>query len=42
MLLEMIDYALKHDADGMRNLQNEVCFLGVVVFMTIETNEDGT
>ena len=43
MLLEMIDYALKHDADGMRNLQNEVLLSwSGCVYDTIETNdEDG-
>lgn len=43
MLLEMIDYALKHDADGMRNLQNEVLLSwGGCTYDTIETNdEDG-
>lgn len=43
MLLEMIDYALKHDADGMRNLQNDVLLSwSGCVYDTIETNdEDG-
>ena len=43
MLLEMIDYALKHDADGMRNLQNEVLLSwSGCAYDTIETNdEDG-
>lgn len=43
MLLEMIDYALKHDADGMRNLYNEVVYLdGSCTRELIETNdEDG-
>lgn len=43
MLLEMIDYALKHDADGMRNLYNEVVYLdGSCTHELIETNdEDG-
>ena len=43
MLLEMIDYALKHDADGMRNLQNEVLLSwSGCTYDTIETNdEDG-
>lgn len=43
MLLEMIDYALKHNADGMRNLYNEiVCLDCSCTYDTIETNdEDG-
>lgn len=43
MLLEMIDYALKHDADGMRNLQNEILlYWSGCTYDTIETNdEDG-
>lgn len=43
MLLEMMDYALKHDADGMRNLQNEVLLSwSGCTYDTIETNdEDG-
>lgn len=43
MLLEMIDYALKHDADGMRNLQNEItCMEYDYPYGTIEKNdEDG-
>lgn len=43
MLLEMIDYALKHDADGMRNLQNEILLSwSGCTYDTIETNdEDG-
>ena len=43
MLLEMIDYALKHDAEGMRNLQNEVLLSwSGCTYDTIETNdEDG-
>lgn len=43
MLLEMIDYALKHDADGMRNLQNELLLsCSGCIYDTIETNdEDG-
>jgi hypothetical protein len=43
MLLEMIDYALKHDADGMRNLYNEVvCLDGSCTRDFIEKNdEDG-
>lgn len=43
MLLEMMDYALKHDADGMRNLYNEVvCLDGSCTRDFIETNdEDG-
>ena len=42
-LLEMIDYALKHDADGMRNLQNEILLSwSGCTYDTIETNdEDG-
>lgn len=43
MLLEMINYALKHDADGMRNLQNEILLsCSGCIYDTIETNdEDG-
>lgn len=43
MLLEMIDYALKHDADGMRNLQNEaIHYWRGCYYDRIETNdEDG-
>lgn len=43
MLLEMIDYALKHDAKGMRDLQNELVCLGAAcIYGTIEyNNEDG-
>ena len=43
MLLEMIDYALKHDEDGMRNLQNEILLsLSGCTYDTIEKNdEDG-
>jgi hypothetical protein len=43
MLLEMIDYALKHDADGMRNLFNDVvCLDGSCTRDFIEKNdEDG-
>ena len=43
MLLEMFDYALKHDADGMRNLQNEILLSrSGCIYDTIETNdEDG-
>lgn len=43
MLLEMMDYALKHDADGMRNLYNEIVYLdGSCTRELIETNdEDG-
>jgi hypothetical protein len=43
MLLEMIDYALKYDADGMRNLQNEILLSwSGCTYDTIETNdEDG-
>ena len=43
MLLEMIDYALKHDEDGMRNLYNEVvCWDGSCTRELIEKNdEDG-
>lgn len=43
MLLEMIDYALKHDADGMRNLQNEItCLKYDYPYGIIEKNdEDG-
>lgn len=43
MLLEMFDYALKHDANGMRDLQNEIllCCSGCI-YDTIELNdEDG-
>lgn len=41
MLLEMIDYALKHDADGMRNLQNEILlFWSGCTYDTIETNDE--
>lgn len=43
MLLEMMDYALKHDANGMKDLQNEIllCCSGCI-YDTIETNdEDG-
>lgn len=43
MLLEMIDYALKHDTEGMRDLQNElVCWSGACIYSAIEyNNEDG-
>lgn len=43
MLLEMMDYALIHDADGMRNLYNEVvCWDGSCTRDFIEKNdEDG-
>ena len=43
MLLEMIDYALKHDADGMKNLQNKILLsCSGCIYDTIETNdEDG-
>lgn len=43
MLLEMIDYALKYDADGMRNLQNEItCVAYDSIYGIIEKNdEDG-
>lgn len=43
MLLEMLDYALKNDADGMRNLQNEILLSwSGCTYDTIETNdEDG-
>jgi hypothetical protein len=43
MLLEMIDYALKHDEDGMRNLQNEILLSrSGCIYDTIEINdEDG-
>lgn len=43
MLLEMIDYALKYDADGMRNLQNEItCLKYDYPYGIIEKNdEDG-
>ena len=43
MLLEMIDYALKHDEDGMRNLHNEVaCMEYDYPYGMIEKNdEDG-
>lgn len=43
MLLEMIDYALKHNTEGMRDLQNElVCWSGACIYGTIEyNNEDG-
>ena len=40
MLLEMMDYALKHDADGMRNLYNEViCWDDSCTRDSIETND---
>ena len=41
MLLEMFDYALKHDADGMRELQNEaLCAWNGCIYDTIEANDE--